>query len=113
MQVLQFSSAGVEETAELPQLQLAVSGLVIACPLCATTGAVWFGLQKTALVPQLQLADHRDFAVTVRAGWSMSLLCRSSWIPGAVVKETVEISQLLLLRNRWLGGPGSSPCALG
>ena len=38
----------------------------------------------------------------VRAGWSMSLFCRSSWFPGAVVKETAEISQLLLLRNRWL-----------
>ena len=48
------------------------------------------------------LADHRDFAVAVRAWWSMSLLCRSCWIPGAVVKETVEISQLLLLRNPWL-----------
>ena len=34
--------------------------------------------------------------------WPMSLFCRSSWITGAVVKETVEISQLLLLRNRWL-----------
>ena len=32
----------------------------------------------------------------------MSLLCRLSWFPGAVVQETVEISQLLLLRNRWL-----------
>ena len=48
------------------------------------------------------LADHRDFAVAVRARWSLSLLCRLSWIPGAVVKETVDISQLLLLRNRWL-----------
>ena len=48
------------------------------------------------------LVDHRDFTVAVRAGLSMSLLCTSSWIPGAVVKETVEISQLLLLRNRWL-----------
>ena len=48
------------------------------------------------------LANHRDFAVAVRAGWSMSLLCRSSWFPGAVVKETAEISQLLLLRNRSL-----------
>ena len=48
------------------------------------------------------LADHRDFAVAVRAGRLMSLLCRSSWFPGAVVKETAEISQLLLLRNRWL-----------
>ena len=41
------------------------------------------------------LADHREFAVAVRAG-------RSSWFPGAVVMETAEISQLLLLRNRWL-----------
>ena len=48
------------------------------------------------------LADHRDFAGAVRAGWSMSLVRRSSWIPSAVVKETAEISQLLLLRNRWL-----------
>ena len=48
------------------------------------------------------LANHRDFAVAVRAGWLMSLLCRSSWLPGAVVEETAEISQLLLLRNRWL-----------
>ena len=32
----------------------------------------------------------------------MSLLCRLSCFPGAVVQETVEISQLLLLRNRWL-----------
>ena len=48
------------------------------------------------------LADHRDFAVAVRVGWSMSLLRRSCWIPGAVVKETVEISQVLLLRNRCL-----------
>ena len=30
------------------------SGLVVACPLCATTGAEWFGVQKTAFVPQLQ-----------------------------------------------------------
>ena len=29
-------------------------GLVVACPLCATTGAEWFGVQKTAFVPQLQ-----------------------------------------------------------
>ena len=52
-----FSSADVEETAELPQLQLVVSGMVIACPLCAITGAVWFGVHKTALVPQLQCSD--------------------------------------------------------
>ena len=45
------------ETVEIPQLQLVVSGPVIACPLCATTGAVWFGVQKTALVPQLQCSD--------------------------------------------------------
>ena len=30
------------------------SGLVVACPLCATTGAEWFGVQKTVFVPQLQ-----------------------------------------------------------
>ena len=41
MQVLQFSSADVEETTELPQLHLLNSGQVVACPLCATTGAVW------------------------------------------------------------------------
>ena len=35
-------------------------------------------------------------------GWLMSLLCRLSCFPGAVVQETVEISQLLLLRNCWL-----------
>ena len=31
-----------------------------------------------------------------------SQVCRSCWMPGAVVKETVEISQLPLLRNRYL-----------
>ena len=67
------------------------------------------------------LADQRDFAVAVRVGWSMSLLRRSCWIPGAVVKETVEISQQLLLRNRWLlvvlaalrGGVGMKVIFLG
>ena len=39
MQV-QFSSADVEETAELPQLQLVEFWTVVACLLCATTGAV-------------------------------------------------------------------------
>ena len=33
------------------------SGQVVACPLCATTGAGWFGVQKTAVVPQLQCSD--------------------------------------------------------
>ena len=37
---------GVEETAELPLLKLVVSGMVVACPLCAITGAVWFGCRK-------------------------------------------------------------------
>ena len=39
MQV-QFSSADVEETAELPQLQLVEFWTVVACLLCARTGAV-------------------------------------------------------------------------
>ena len=38
-QVWLFSSADVEETAELPQLQLVEFWTVVACPLCATTGA--------------------------------------------------------------------------
>ena len=41
VQVLHFSSADVEKTAELPQLLSLNSGLVVACPLYATTGAVW------------------------------------------------------------------------
>ena len=41
MLVMQFSSADVEETAELPQLQLVELKTVVACPLCATTDAVW------------------------------------------------------------------------
>ena len=51
----------------------------------------------------------------------MSLLCRLSCFPGAVVRETVEISQLLLLRNRCLpvvlaalrGGVGLTGSFLG
>ena len=30
---------------------------VVACPLCATTVDGWFGVQNTALVPQLQCSD--------------------------------------------------------
>ena len=30
---------------------------VVACPLCATTCAWWFGVQKTATVAQLQCSD--------------------------------------------------------
>ena len=30
---------------------------VVACPLCATTDAGWFEVQKTALVPELQCSD--------------------------------------------------------
>ena len=41
LHVLQFSSADVEETADLPQLHLVAFWTVVACPLCATTGAVW------------------------------------------------------------------------
>ena len=38
---VQFSSADVEETAELPQLQLVeLWTKSLTCPLCATTGAV-------------------------------------------------------------------------
>ena len=40
MHVLQFLSEDVEETAELPELQLVEFWTVVACPLCATTGAV-------------------------------------------------------------------------
>ena len=53
----------------------------------------WFSLSGGTI-------EISQFAL--RAGRSMSLLCRSSWFPGAVVEETAEISQLLLLRNRWL-----------
>ena len=52
----------------------------------------------------------RDLAVAVRAGWSMSLLCRSCWILGAVVKETVEdLTAAAVEKSFSPGGPGSSP----
>ena len=62
MHVLQFSSADVGETAELPQLQLVEFWTVVACPLCATTGAVlsitWRSSSKVvdvAVLPQRQV----------------------------------------------------------
>ena len=52
-QVLQFSRADVERQPSSHCCSLLNSGLVVACPLCAG----WFGVQKTALVPQLQCSD--------------------------------------------------------
>ena len=57
------------------------------------------------------------FAVAVRTGWSMSMLCRLSCFPGAVVQETVEISQLRCggvgLMGIFLGPGGSCPQGYG
>ena len=59
--VLVFSSADVEETAELPQLQLVEFWTVVACPLCATTGVLsmtWRSsstLVDVAVLPQRQV----------------------------------------------------------
>ena len=59
--VLLFSSADVEETAELPQLQLVEYWTVVACPLCATTGVLsmtWRSsstLVDVAVLPQRQV----------------------------------------------------------
>ena len=55
--VLQFSRADVERQPSSHSCSLLNSGLAVACPLYATTGAEWFGVQKTALVPQLQCSD--------------------------------------------------------
>ena len=53
-------------------------------------------------VPMVQTVRLTMDIPSCSTRWPMFLLCRSSWITGAVVKETVEISQLLLLGNRWL-----------
>ena len=53
-------------------------------------------------VPMVQTVRLTMDIPSCSTRWPMSLLCMSSWFPGAVVKETAEISQLLLLRNRWL-----------
>ena len=55
---VQFPSASAEETAELPQLQL-VEALdkVVACPLCATTGAAVAQFIKVVDVPVIMRVD--------------------------------------------------------
>ena len=50
LQVLQFSRADVERQPSSHSCSFLNSGLVVACLLCATTGARWFGVQKTAVV---------------------------------------------------------------
>ena len=44
-------------------------------------------------------ADHRDYAVAVRAGWSMSLLCRAGEFNRRRVWMSVVIPQLQLVEN--------------
>ena len=64
------------------------------CPCCAgQAGSLPVLTQRPFPWSSLSGRPSR-FAVAVRAGWSMSLLCRLSCFPGAVVQETVEISQL-------------------
>ena len=79
------------------------------------------GVEETFVLPQLQLVDlTSSFSLSCRFLWSSLFggpyrfrrcsLRRVVDVPVlqvvldscAVVKETVEISQLLLLRNRWL-----------
>ena len=84
VQVLQFFRADVEKTAELPQLQLVEFGTVVACSLCAATGAVlsmtW--RSSSALVDKFQLRLALCFFPSsgprCAASWPV-------WIRGTVV----------------------------
>ena len=103
----------VERTVKIPQSQL-VEKIVVALDFLTL-------IVDMPVVCNNRFAQVVQFILSLRRGsshgpdccwtkrftsclirWPMSLLCRSSWITGAVVKETAEISQLLLLRNRWL-----------
>ena len=65
---------------------------VIDVPFCAGRDAEAYSHGSACL------ADHRDFAVAVRAGRSMSLLCRSSWFPG--IRGGVGLTGSLVLHIR-------------
>ena len=83
------------ETVEIPQLQLVeFFGQVVACLLCATTGAVGFRVPKTVEVPQLQ---HFGKVVDV----PVVLVPQLQFIDKVL---TVPVDNLLLWRLwRWEG----------
>ena len=60
------SSAICEETVEIPQLQLVEFWTVVACPLCATTGAVWsMTLRSSVRVMDVLVIMQRRLVATV------------------------------------------------
>ena len=81
---------------EIPQLLDTVIDFIVAQVVQV------FPHRCAEAVPMVQTVRLTMDIPSCSTRWPMSLLCRSSWITGAVVKETVEITQLLLLRNRWL-----------
>ena len=72
--------------AGMDQKEHYVARMLFTCPFCATTGAVGFGVQKTADFPQLQLINKVvDFLVVLQSPIFMVL---PVWM-------TIEFSQLL------------------
>ena len=102
--------------AGVDQKERYMSTLLFTCPLCATTGAVWFVVQKTSDLPQLQLINkvvdspvvpQRSFFMVQTVWmtmeilrWSMSLFLQVVRVPQVqVAKMTVGIPQLHLVEN--------------
>ena len=99
----------IQQTTEIPQL---LFDFRWSMPCCAVRAGSLHrrGAEAVSYGPDCS-SDHRDFAVAVRVGLSMSLLCWSHSSPSADVEETVELPQLRLVFLRGHCRAHSRRCA--
>ena len=105
---IQFSSADVEETAELPQLQLVEFWTVVACPLCATTGAVVVDVLAQFIDDCGRPCDHPvTFVATVEVP-QIQFIAGSWWTFQLATETGTRLSAVVVMAAAMKGFVGSS-----